>query len=285
MLSTLARRTRVPRAKTNKLYRTFVKGLITEAGYLTYPENASSDELNTIISRKGNRTRRLGIKYEDNYVLSPVSPEADNPSYQEYTWRSVNKQPGMSMIVVQVGGNLHFWELNDSPLSDDKKPFTLNLRDFKAPTATDLDVITNPAQFASGAGYLFVAHKHCEPLSIEYDKKTNTISAIRVVVQVRDFEGVYDGLANDQEPTTLSAEHHYNLMNQGWVAPGTTPSPALAAGEAPNVGGDGAYLPGAPEPTGGNVYINPYTGTEDTYTPGGGGRTGPRISDQEREAV
>ena len=57
----------MPRAKATKLYRNFVKGLITEASELTYPENASIDELNTIIERKGNRVRRLGFEYENSH--------------------------------------------------------------------------------------------------------------------------------------------------------------------------------------------------------------------------
>jgi hypothetical protein len=44
---------------------------------------------------------------------------------------------------------------------------------------------------------------------------------------IRDFEGLDDELAVDEEPSTLSAEHHYNLKNQGWVP--TTPSTGLVS--------------------------------------------------------
>lgn len=59
--------------KGTKVYNTFVGGLVTEAGPLTFPENASADELNMEISRKGNRRRRLGIDYEPDYTQSSFS--------------------------------------------------------------------------------------------------------------------------------------------------------------------------------------------------------------------
>lgn len=66
----------MPRAETAKIYRTFVKGLITEASPLTYPENASTDEDNMILSRRGNRARRLGVDFETNYVLLVLDGES-----------------------------------------------------------------------------------------------------------------------------------------------------------------------------------------------------------------
>ena len=65
------------RAETAKIYRTFVKGLITEASPLTYPENASIDEDNMILYRKGNRSRRLGIDFESGYSLLILDGESD----------------------------------------------------------------------------------------------------------------------------------------------------------------------------------------------------------------
>jgi hypothetical protein len=123
--------------------------------------------------------------------------------------------------------------MDSVPVSDNKDPFTIELRDYVPPTSTDLDVSTHYAQFDAGSGYLFIAHPYVEPLCVEFDDVLGTFNVIRVVVQVRDLEGLYDGLANDEEPSVLTAEHHYNLLNQGWMAPGTIPTPALADGELP----------------------------------------------------
>ena len=62
-------KTFVNRAAANKEYNSFVRGLITEASPLTYPENASIDEENFILNRNGSRRRRQGIDYESSYAL------------------------------------------------------------------------------------------------------------------------------------------------------------------------------------------------------------------------
>jgi hypothetical protein len=256
------------RAKTNKLYRTFTKGLITEAGYLTYPEDASTDELNTIISRKGNRTRRPGVDYEDGFVLNDVDLTSEM-AINEFVWLSAANNSLYNFLVIQIGGTVHFWAMDSVPVSNNKKPFTVTLTNYKPPTSSDLDIRTHIAQFDAGAGFLFVAHPYVEPLVVEYDPLTDTFTPIKVVVQVRDLEGIYDGLANDEEPTTLSKEHHYNLLNQGWLNPGTIPTPALGAGESSSTGGTGGGTTG-----GSQTVDDPYTGGTTTYNPGGGGHEG-----------
>lgn len=256
----------MPRAKQNKLYRTFTKGMITEAGYLTYPEDASVDELNVIISRKGNRTRRRGIDYQDGYVLNDLGATEDMV-VNEHSWISVNNDPSVSFLVLQVGEKIHFFDMGgDDALSANKKSFVVDLNSYKINTANLLDLQTVPAEFSSGFGLLFVAHKGIDPLSIEYKPATDTLEVIRIVIQIRDLEGVYDGLANDEEPNSLSTAHHYNLKNQGWLPPGTkTITPTIGDGTS----GGGAGTPGG----GGSVYYDPYTGGSVTYNPGGGGRS------------
>lgn len=237
------------RAKDVKLYRTFVRGLITEAGYLTYPEDSSSDELNTIPTRKGNRTRRFGIDFEDDYqTVSLVTDE--NDSVKEFVWKAVSNIATENFLCLQIGTIIHFFSLEENPVSDSYKTFTINLLDYIASGASSSQVQTNNVEMSSGKGYLFIVHPYVEPLVVEYHKDTDTISVVKVIVQVRDFEGLNDGLANDQEPTTLSKEHHYNLLNQGWGLPGTS------------VPG-GITVPNPP------VYYNPYSGGGIPYNPRG----------------
>lgn len=239
----------MPRAKTTKLYRTFVKGLITEAGYLTYPEDASSSELNTILSRKGNRTRRLGINYEDTYTIHPADINSET-AVSEHVWKSVDNEP-LTFLVVQIGTIVSFYVLDSAPVSDNKAPFTVNLDTYKTGGSSTSDVQSNRCQFASGNGFLYIVHPFTEPLLVDYSATTNTIEVTPIIIQVRDFEGIYDGLANDQEPTELTPEHHYNLANQGWTTPGT----------------QGVPMPGTTQPS----YTDPQTGTTTTYDPNSGG--------------
>ena len=59
----------MPQSLTQRVVNTFVKGLITEAGELTFPPDASVDELNCDLRRDGSRRRRKGAAKETNNVL------------------------------------------------------------------------------------------------------------------------------------------------------------------------------------------------------------------------
>lgn len=260
----------MPRAKTNKLYRTFAKGLITEASFLTYPEDASIDELNTVISRKGNRTRRVGIDYESDYALEDLD-YAPTKLVNQFVWSSVNNDNTVSFLVVQVGTLLSFYRLEGGDASSAAlQPFNIDLLTYKIPQISNSRVIDEFAQFSSGFGLLFVAHRFTEPFSVEYKPETDTIEVIRVVIQIRDFEGVYDGLAPDEEPTVLSYEHHYNLLNQGWIAPGSRVvigTGGVGGGIITGpTGGSGDFGDGG----GGSTVYDPYTGEDEESESGGG---------------
>lgn len=262
------------RARTNKLYHTFVKGLITEASHLTYPEDASLDELNTVISRKGNRTRRVGIDYESDYVLEDLG-FVESKLVNSFVWSSVNNDNAVSFLVVQVGNKLHFYKLEGGDASSAAlQSFEIDLTTYKIPQIPNSDLISEFAHFSSGFGLLFVAHRYCEPFSVEYKPETDTIEVIRVIIQIRDFEGVYDGLANDEEPTALSPEHHYNLLNQGWITPGSRIVVGVGGiGGGINEGPTGG-TGGGVNANGGAVTYDPYTGEPSQNSGGGGGGFG-----------
>lgn len=254
----------MPRAKATKLYRTFTKGLITEAGYLTYPEDASIDELNTVISRKGNRTRRLGIDYQTGYVIENLSLD-NNKVIGEHAWLSVNNDSSVAFVCVQVGRMIYFYSLSGaSPVSASKKTFSIDLDSYKIPGTSILDLSKVSVEFSSGFGLLFIVHPLIDPISVEYQLETDTLEIVRIVIQIRDLEGVYDGLSNDEEPTTLTKEHQYNLQNQGWLTPGTkTLTPGFGDG-SDSIGG------GTSGGTDQGTFYDPYTGTERPSTGGGG---------------
>lgn len=235
------------RATANKLYRTFTKGLITEAGFLTYPENASIDELNTVIKVKGSRSRRLGIDYEPGSTSITISNFNQNYWVSEYSWKNVGEDSDVNFLVVQVYTKIYFFNLNNQPIT--KETFEIDLMDYNVGSTVALDVGYKAAQFASGKGFLFVAHPLCEPLVVEYDPDTNTITTTNVLIQMRDFDGIDDSLGNEEQPTTLTKEHLYNLKNQGW-----------AASYVQATAGGGGSLE-----TGDIGYVNPNTGTRGTF--------------------
>ena len=63
----------MPQSLNQKVTNTFIKGLITEAGELTFPADASVDELNCLLERDGSRKRREGIAFEPNFENSSFS--------------------------------------------------------------------------------------------------------------------------------------------------------------------------------------------------------------------
>jgi hypothetical protein len=203
------------RAKLNKLYRTFVKGMITEAGPLTYPEDASIDEDNCVIFRKGNRSRRLGMDFEDNYELSQYALNDLADATRVYRWESVNNDATVNFLVHRIGTSIYFYDLSQSSLSSGLKLFSIDLNDFAVPNVTDVGQAE--VSMVGGKGYLFVVGSSLEPFLVQYDSDADTISTERIYIQIRDFKGVNDALANDQEPATLTDAHKYNLMNQGWI--------------------------------------------------------------------
>lgn len=205
------------RQVANKIYRNSSKGLITEASELTYPENSSIAEDNCVIFKKGNRTRRLGFDIETEGSPSVFSGPADSVwVIKEFRWDSAAKKADKNFVVQQFGATLYFFDQSYKPLSSGFKAFSINLNDYLAPNRSG--TAFNEVEGASGDGYFFVVGENIEPLIVEYLPDSDTIRVQRIYIQIRDFQGIPDGLAHDQEPATLTKEHHYNLRNQGWVA-------------------------------------------------------------------
>jgi len=208
------------RNTTVKKYVNFTKGLITEAEALTFPENASLDELNCIPTIKGNRQRRLGIDYETDYALSTNTFDSSNigtTAVSTHTWEAVGGDGNLNFLVIQIGSTLYFHDLGESSVSAGEKSFTADLTTYLAPGQSGAE--TEKVSIASGKGICFVVSKKVNPFYITYDSVTDTISTTEITVEVRDFNGLSDGLAVDENPTSLSTAHEYNLKNQGWVNP------------------------------------------------------------------
>jgi hypothetical protein len=209
---------------TTKLYNTFTKGLITEASPLNTQQQASTDENNCVLLVKANRPRRLGIDYETSHHLTNVGLTGVNPStlvVQEYKWVAVN-QENINFLVVQVNGTLYFYSMDSYPISGNQESYTVDLTAFTAPFSTDSLVAGTPVSMTSGQGFLFVSSSQIEPFVVHYTG--SSMSSTQLYIQIRDFTGLNDGLAPDEEIDSESSEHLYNLKNQGWNTPncGTT---------------------------------------------------------------
>lgn len=205
----------MPRQAATVLHNNFTKGLITEATGLNFPDGAVTEAWNTVFERIGSARRRKGIDIES---------EAETFSYadsdgilREFVWNAVALNGGFTFLVLQVGASVLFYELStETSLSASQTPIGLDLKDFKAPGST-LDIELTPASFSSGAGYLFICHPACEPVIVYYEDDTETFKAGPITIYIRDMKGLEEeGVGLTEEPTTLTATHHYNLFNQGW---------------------------------------------------------------------
>lgn len=197
---------------TEKLYRTFVKGIITEASPLTYPENASIDEDNFVLNRDGSRSRRLGIDYELDYYLKVTglgSSTITTGKQSFHKWESPGGDTSVSIGVIRIADRLWFIDL----LTTNPSANFLNGGNYISLTGlnkADIDtaVINNS---------LIVSSSDLDsPILLTYDVTAQTVSQEALTLKVRDIWGVDDGLGLTERPTTLSNEHKYNLRNQGW---------------------------------------------------------------------
>lgn len=206
----------MPRNQTTKRYNNFIAGFITEASALTYPDNATIDEANFILNRDGSRRRRQGIDYEESYSLSTnitTATFADGTT-TSHVWTNAANSGLYNFAVIQTGTIIRFYDNTKNAISANEKAFTIDLDTYKTPTASNVGL--DPISVSSGKGALFIVSKSTEPLMVEYDPDLDTITITQLVLKIRDFFGINDSLDIDENPTSLSNEHKYNLKNQGW---------------------------------------------------------------------
>lgn len=203
----------MPRQANSFIENSFVKGLITEATGLNFPEQAVTSTDNCVFDEKGIVRRRLGIDFEIGYELR--SGTRQDRVVTSYRWDAASGDGNVSIIVVQVGGTLEFYLTDDGAVSDNLVD-SLDLSPYA--TVTIDEIRETECQFAAGKGFLFVANPFMETIYIEYDPDTGTVSATEIELTIRDFEGVEDGFETNHRPSDaqMNEAHEYNLLNQGW---------------------------------------------------------------------
>lgn len=195
-----------------KIYRSFTKGLITEASPLTFPENASIDERNFVLNRNGSRSRRLGLDYEGGYTLTSTgftSSALATGKQSFHKWDMPGGDTTVAIGVVRILDKLWFLDLltnaPSSNLLNGGSSITISgLGDADIETAT----INNKL--------IIVSEDLTNPVLLAYNSSTDTVTQTTITVEVRDIWGVNDNLLVNQRPSTLSVTHKYNLRNQGW---------------------------------------------------------------------
>lgn len=210
-------------AKTEKVFNSFVKGLITEASPLTFPENASVDEQNFVLNRDGSRSRRLGIDYEDLYAKTSTgftATQIQTGKQSFHKWESPGGDTTVSIGIIRVINKLWFLDmLTPNPsanLLNSGNPITLS---GLSNSNIETTVINNKC--------IIVSQDLDKPILLSYNPTTQSVSQEEVSIKIRDIYGVDDGYDPDYRPPgwtggstgsqiSITPEHKYNLRNQGW---------------------------------------------------------------------
>jgi hypothetical protein len=229
----------MPQQFTQSASNTFVKGLITEAGELTFPKDASVDELNCDLKRDGSRRRRLGIKYEDSYVLDDMAVLA-NEIVSTHTWENVGGEAGVEFLCVQVGNSLIFFQKVGATISTNRVDTTytsgvayeLTLSDYNRPVGSGAGKVA--IQVTSINGGLIVASAEINTILITRDISDGSFTVEEIEFLTRDFawQGDTSDYLSQSATSSPGVARQYDTANTGWV--GTKGAAALSAYRSAN---------------------------------------------------
>jgi len=198
-----------------KVVNTFIKGLITEAGELTFPENASIDEDNCVLSRDGSRRRRLAVEYETSAVDSTFSVGAGD-AFTTVIWKNVGGIAGKDWMVVQTGTTLYFYKTTQEPYSGKQlTSLSVDLSTFMAASSSYVPASTK-IEATSIDGNLVVVSPALEPFYISYTSDT-VISTTQISPRVRDYIWQSDKTVMNEEASSPSMARMYDTSNSGWT--------------------------------------------------------------------
>jgi len=200
---------------SQKVVNTFVKGLITERTELTFPADASVDELNCDLRRDGSRRRRLAAKVEDSNILSSFTVSTST-RFHTGNWENVGGQSGLEFLVLQVGSTLRFYNKAELPYSSHEIAETVNLSSYEV--AGGVGAANANCQFASINGALVVSSPAINTIYIQRNNTTGALTTTQISFRIRDFEWLGDKSTYTTEISNASAStaRKYDTANAGW---------------------------------------------------------------------
>lgn len=208
-------------SRGTKEYGPPVRGLNTEASVIDFPQDFFVDGVNVVIDKGPVRLAvRKGLSEASGFLGSSATtaPNPEQSAIHAFRWDNVAEDPDRIFLCVQLAGILYFQNYSTGS-GQARENFAVDLKQLKSGTSLGTDSIVEQTKidFTVVKGNLLIVSKAIDPTIIEYDATGNTITITKIVLEIRDFEGVEDGLAIEEEPTALTEEHNYNLLNQGWA--------------------------------------------------------------------
>ena len=206
---------------SQKAVNNFVKGLITEASELTFPEGASVDESNCDLRRDGTRRRRLNVEYESSSVLSSFTL-SNSEVVATGEWTNAGGDANRDLLVLQKGSTLYFYNKASTPYSN-QLVTSLSLSSFSAGTGA---LTTTACQFTTIKGMLVVTSAAMNTIRVVYNSN-NTVTATAITFEVRDFEWqgyeaagdeyfVEKSIFNNSPALAANGPRLYDAYNSGW---------------------------------------------------------------------
>jgi hypothetical protein len=204
----------MPQNLVQKTVNTFIKGLITEAGELTFPADASVDESNCELNRDGSRTRRFGADAETNNVLSSFTI-TDSELIHVGDWENVGGQSGLEYLVVQKGSTIYFYNKSEQPYSGNVLATSIDLTAYEI--VGSVGVSQTKCQFTSINGVLLIASEAIDTIYVQRNNDTEVISVVEIDFRMRDFEWIGDRTTYEDAETSPGVNRQYDTQNSGWV--------------------------------------------------------------------
>ncbi len=105
----------MPRQASVSVENSFIRGLITEATGLNFPENACTETYDCVFDKTGEVYRRSGIALESATDVHQLDVIA-NSAITEFNWKAVALTGEITFIVLQVGRIINFFQVDDAGL-------------------------------------------------------------------------------------------------------------------------------------------------------------------------
>jgi hypothetical protein len=189
-------------------FKSFVKGLITEASELNFPENASLDEKNFELFKTGERKRRIGLSVEKYFTTTMSEAFADifleRGNINVLEWRTVGNILNFDFYVLILPGIVQL---------------------IRADNYTEYDVFDIDVTDAKVINGSLVCTTSSKEISVIFWNGSGFVSENKRI-KVRDIWGIDtgfpEGLFNYRpEYSAMNNNIRYNLYNQSWGYPQT----------------------------------------------------------------
>lgn len=207
----------MPQRAANKQYARFVEGLHTEVTPLNYPEESVVDIANFDLKIDGSLRRRKGLEAEASAETNALHAtyDNDNDAVTSHFWRNTGGLD-QSFQIVQMGQVLYFFVDDEDTLTIRTDNIDITTFRVGGSSTTDAQIAAEPVDISWGRGQALVTQRYLEPFFLEYDPDADLVRACRISLKIRDFVGIEDGTVAQNEPSTLTDQHSYNLQNAGW---------------------------------------------------------------------